>query len=62
MTKSNTCPDCQTKDRAIRRLAGVIGSACHLGADGKVRAMVIADSLRTSLLTQAANAVGPKET
>ena len=56
------CPDCAKKDRAIRRLAGVIGSACYLGPDGKVRAMVIADSLRTSLLTQAANAVGPKET
>ena len=56
-----SCPDCAAKDRAIRRLAGVIGSACALGPDGKVRAMVIAESLRVSLLRQAANAVGPKE-
>jgi len=60
ITKSNTCTACAVKDRAIRRLAGVIGSACYLGPDGKVRAMVIAESLRESLLKQAANAVGPK--
>ena len=52
------CPRCDKLERATRRLAGIIGSACHLGPDGKVRAMVIAESLRTSVLQQAAEAIG----
>lgn len=56
----SNCERCMKLESATRRLAGIVGSACHLGPDGKVRAVVIAESLRESALRQAADAIGNK--